>query len=223
MKEERFGAVHIYCGDGKGKTTCGMGLCLRAAGAGRRVLIYQFMKDNTSGERQILKKIPGITLLDGFPEEKFSFQMTEEEKAQRRVYYGEKLQEVFTMAGDSYDLLFLDEVIYTVREGLLPEKLLLDCLDKRPEGLEVVMTGQDPDEKLLRRADYITKMQKIRHPYDRGLCATGLRRFLKRSAPEEFQPFGFPSLRSYYEKKIIRLECVFRVELKTFYLNYLYK
>ena len=171
MKEERFGAVHIYCGDGKGKTTCGMGLCLRAAGAGRRVLIYQFMKDNASSERQILKTIPGITLLDGFQEEKFSFQMTEEEKAQRRAYYGKKLQEVFTMAGTSYDLLFLDEVVYTVREGLLQEKLLLDCLDKKPEELEVVMTGQDPDEELLRRADYITTMQKIRHPYDRGLCA----------------------------------------------------
>ena len=171
MKEERFGAVHIYCGDGKGKTTCGVGLCLRVAGAGRRVLIYQFMKDNASSERQILKTIPGITLLDGFQEEKFSFQMTEEEKAQRRAYYGKKLQEVFTMAGTSYDLLFLDEVVYTVREGLLQEKLLLDCLDKKPEELEVVMTGQDPDEELLRRADYVTKMQKIRHPYDRGLCA----------------------------------------------------
>lgn len=170
MKEERFGAVHIYCGDGKGKTTCGMGLCLRAAGAGRRVLIYQFMKDNASSERQILKTIPGITLLDGFPDEKFSFQMTGEEKAQRRAYYGEKLQEVFAMAAASYDLLFLDEVIYTVREGLLQEKLLLDCLDKKREELEVVMTGQDPDEELLRRADYVTKMQKIRHPYDRGLC-----------------------------------------------------
>ena len=67
------GLVHIYCGDGKGKTTAGMGLCLRAAGFGYKVMIYQFMKDNGTSERKVLRNIPGITLVDGPQQEKFSF------------------------------------------------------------------------------------------------------------------------------------------------------
>ena len=79
--------IHIYCGDGKGKTTAGMGLCLRAAGAGKQVLIYQFLKDNTSSERKLLEHIPGICVMKGPERIKFLFQMTPEEKeAMKREY-----------------------------------------------------------------------------------------------------------------------------------------
>ena len=88
------GLIHIYCGNGKGKTTTGMGLCTRAAGYGYRVLIYQFMKNNKTSERKILEKVDNITWIDGLEQEKFSFQMTEEEKAERRVFYGDQLKKV---------------------------------------------------------------------------------------------------------------------------------
>ena len=81
--ERQTGCVHIYCGDGKGKTTCGMGLCVRAAGYGYRVLIYQFMKDNSTSERKAMEKIPGITFVPGLKQEKFSFQMTDQEKEEQ--------------------------------------------------------------------------------------------------------------------------------------------
>ena len=82
----RQGLVHIYHGDGKGKTTCGIGLCVRAAGAGDKVLIYQFLKDNSSSERRILERIPNITVMDGKEDIKFTFQMTDEEKGLCRAY-----------------------------------------------------------------------------------------------------------------------------------------
>ena len=75
--EKTTGLIHIYCGNGKGKTTTGMGLCLRAAGYGYKVLIYQFMKNNSTSERKSLAKIDNITVLNGQDKEKFSFQMTE--------------------------------------------------------------------------------------------------------------------------------------------------
>ena len=78
MKKET-GCIHIYCGDGKGKTTCGMGLCVRAAGYGYKVLIYQFMKDNNTSERSALERLGNVTLVDGLPQEKFSFQMSPRE------------------------------------------------------------------------------------------------------------------------------------------------
>lgn len=161
------GLVHIYCGDGKGKTTCGMGLCCRAAGAGLRVVICQFMKDNSTSERRILAGLDEVTWIPGKSEEKFSFQMTEEEKAERRVFYREQLQGAFqTAAMLPAQVLFLDEVIYTVAAGLLDEQALLECLDERPDDLEVILTGQGPSPELLARADYVTEMKKIRHPFD---------------------------------------------------------
>ena len=85
--KDNLGYVHVYCGDGKGKTTTAMGLCTRAAGYGYKVLIYQFMKNNKTSERKILQQIPNITFVDGLEQEKFSFQMTISEKLERKTYY----------------------------------------------------------------------------------------------------------------------------------------
>lgn len=170
--EKATGLVHIYCGDGKGKTTTGMGLCVRAAGYGYRVLIYQFMKNNRTSERKILEKVENITIIDGLENEKFSFRMTEEEKEQRRAFYAGQLEKVTKLAADGeYDVLFLDEVIYAIRAGLLDEKPVLDFLDHKPEKLEVIMTGQNPGEELLKRADYISEICMRRHPFQQGIAA----------------------------------------------------
>ena len=162
------GLVHIYCGDGKGKTTTGMGLCVRAAGYGYRVLIYQFMKDNTTSERKILEKVDGITLLPGLEQEKFSFQMTPEEKRERREFYNEQFRKVTQKAvSEDYDVLFMDETVYTIRAGLLDEGLVIDFLKHKPDKLEVIMTGQDPSRELMEQADYVSEIRKIKHPFDR--------------------------------------------------------
>lgn len=166
------GLIHIYCGDGKGKTTTGMGLCARAAGYGYRVLIYQFMKDNSTSERRVLGLSENITIVDGLSEEKFSFQMTPEEKEERRVYYAGQLRTVTQKAREEhYDVLFLDEVIYAIRAGLLDEALVLDFLKKKPAELEVILTGQDPGPALIEAADYVSEIRKVKHPFDRGIPA----------------------------------------------------
>lgn len=166
------GLIHIYCGDGKGKTTTGMGLCTRAAGAGGRVLIYQFMKDNSTSERSVLKLCDRITFVDGLSQEKFSFRMTPEEKAERKKFYEEQFCRVTRQAcEEQFDVLFLDEVIYTIRAGLLDEALLLDFLKSKPEKLEVILTGQDPSPALIETADYVSEIRKRKHPFDRGLPA----------------------------------------------------
>lgn len=171
MKKET-GLVHVYCGNGKGKTTTGMGLCSRAAGYGLKVLIYQFMKNNKTSERRLLGMHENITWIDGLEQEKFSFQMTPEEKEERKAYYGEQLKKVTAMAAEEgYDVLFLDETIYAIRAGLLDEQLVLDFLDHKPESLEVILTGQDPDEELLKRADYVSEICMRKHPYTEGIPA----------------------------------------------------
>lgn len=163
------GLIHIYCGNGKGKTTTGMGLCARAAGFGYRVLIYQFMKNNKTSERKTLEHAENITWLDGLEQEKFSFQMTEEEKRQRREFYDAQLEKVTKIAVEQkFEVLFLDEAIYAIRAGLLDEQKLLDFLDHKPERLEVILTGQGPGEALLQRADYVSEICMRKHPFQNG-------------------------------------------------------
>lgn len=171
MKRET-GYVHIYCGDGKGKTTTGMGLCTRAAGYGYRILIYQFMKNNKTSERNVLEHIPNITFVDGLEQEKFSFQMTPEEKASRKAYYQEQFESITQKADtENYDILFCDELIYTIRAGLFDEKILIDYLKNKPEHLEIILTGQNPSAALIELADYVSEIRKIKHPFDQGLSA----------------------------------------------------
>ena len=142
MNRKGTGLVHIYFGDGKGKTTTGMGLCVRAAGYGYRVLIYQFMKNNKTSERNILEKIENVSIVNGLDQEKFSFQMTEQEKKERLAFYNSQFEKVTKKAvEEDFDVLFLDETIYTISAGLLDEKLVLDFLKKKPDKLEVILTG----------------------------------------------------------------------------------
>lgn len=164
------GCVHIYCGDGKGKTTAAAGLAVRAAGAGKKVLFFQFMKDNTSSERNILEQIENITCVPGRAEEKFSFQMSEDERRKSRQYYAETFADLCEAAA-SYQMVIFDELICAVQCGFLPEEEVIRFLEEKPEALEVVLTGNVPGERLLALADYVTEMKKVKHPYDRGLAA----------------------------------------------------
>ena len=162
--------LHIYCGDGKGKTTCSMGLAVRAAGHGRKVVVAQFLKCGNSGERTVLEQLPNVTLLPVPEITKFVFAMTEEEKAQTRTQMGEILTRAIAESRDA-DLLVLDELNGAISTGMVAPEDVLAFLDSRPEGLEVVITGRDPAPELRQRADYITEMTKIKHPFDQGLNA----------------------------------------------------
>lgn len=164
------GLVHIYHGDGKGKTTCGMGLCIRAAGAGMKVLIFQFLKKNDSSELNIMRKIPNITVIDGLDSAKFVFQMTDQEKKDARDFYENAFESICDrIVKEEYDLLFLDEALHAVNYGMLPEERLIEFLKNRPEKLEVVMNGYHPTEALQEAADYISCISKEKHPFDRGI------------------------------------------------------
>ena len=162
------GLVHIYSGDGKGKTTAGMGLCVRAAGAGYRVLICHFMKDGSSSERRAMEHIPGITFVSARDRVSFSFRMSEEEKRAERDFCRRLLADtISTASAEHYDVLFLDEVLYAVRAGFLEESELISFLEHKPGNLEVILTGRDPGARLLELCDYHSEICKRKHPFDR--------------------------------------------------------
>ena len=244
------GMVHIYCGDGKGKTTAALGLALRAAGNGVPVMIVRFLKNDGSGEVGILENVPGVYL---FPCERqfgFTWTMSEEQKAEAGEYFTELFERAWEMgcktvredvegagkadgcmAGENWGsdsvsdgssrrdigacgtgssvsgspvsgspvsgspvsgspvstppasapltsppceiraLLVLDEIMAAVNSGFVANERLLAALDHRPDGLEVVLTGRGPSEELLSRADYVTEMRAVKHPYEKGVGA----------------------------------------------------
>ena len=167
--KSQFGKVHIYCGDGKGKTTAAMGLGLRAAGRGNKVLLVQFLKGGNSGERAAIAHVPGFDMMEAPELLKFVFQMTPEEKAAEAARCAKLLDDAAEKAAkEGYDLLLLDELCGAVTTGLVSVEQITRFLDTRRAGLEVVMTGRDPVGALRDRADYITEMRKVKHPFDQG-------------------------------------------------------
>lgn len=164
------GCVHIYCGDGKGKTTCTMGLVVRAAGNGKKILLHQFLKDDSSGERSIIDKLPGVTAIPGEKMDKFTFQMTELELDALHHANDEVVKRMISMAPD-YDMVVMDESLYAIDKDLLTEELLLDFLKNRPPHLEVVLSGRNPSRAIQEEADYISEIHKVKHPFDKGLSS----------------------------------------------------
>lgn len=164
------GLIHIYCGDGKGKTTAAVGLAVRAAGAGKKVVFTQFFKDGSSSEIKVLQGVENIQILHCDTVRGFWKRMTDAQKARASEDYTRLFSEVTRLAMDA-DLLVLDEIVSACNHGTIAEVAVTDFLRSKPEKLEVVLTGRNPSGRLLSYADYETEMQKIKHPYDRGIPA----------------------------------------------------
>lgn len=164
-----MGLVHLYCGDGKGKTTSAVGLALRAAGSGMKVSFVQFFKNGDSSEIKILSSISGITVKHTKDKFGFYFQMSEEEKSEANSAYSRLLSDSISKS-DEYDMIILDEVISAYNYNCINKKDLIDFIarDIKPE---IIMTGRNPDKTLSNLCDYVTEMKMIKHPYNNGVCA----------------------------------------------------
>lgn len=168
----KLGLIHLYTGEGKGKTTAALGLALRAAGRGIPVLVLQFLKGSPTGELESLKSIPNITLLRGEEGLGFAASMTPEQRERSKARHDELLRRGLAAAREGRcGLLILDEVTGALNRRLLEEAPLRAYLRDPAPGVELVLTGRNPPDWLLARADYITEMEKLRHPYDRGITA----------------------------------------------------
>jgi len=166
------GLVHVYCGDGKGKTTAALGLAVRSCGRGHKVLLVQFLKSQDTGELFAFEKLPGITVIRGKEGYRFSFHMTEEEKVHCRAVQDENLSRAIALCRSQHvDLLILDEAIGALDKNLVNRELLLEFLNSKPLGLEVVLTGRNPDDALLELSDYVSEIKKVKHPYDLNITA----------------------------------------------------
>ena len=164
--------IHIYYGDGKGKTTAAIGLAARAAGSRMKVLFVQFLKTEFSGERHTLSHTENVSLTFCPIELKFTYEMDEAEKSKAATMFRRIFDDsVTTVLTRKYDMIVLDEIFSAIEADMLSEYDVYEFVSNAPKNLEVVMTGHNPSERMLSLADYITEMKKIKHPYDKGVQA----------------------------------------------------
>ena len=161
------GLVHIYTGDGKGKTTAAFGLAVRCASYGKKVVVYQFLKATPTGEICACEKL-GIDVVRCAPTDKFWFDMTEEEKQQTKEKAKETLLHIYDQP---CCLLVLDEVICLADLGIISVQELIDIVKNKPYSTELVLTGRGMPEEITDFADYVSEVKCIKHPYEKNIEA----------------------------------------------------
>jgi len=163
------GLIQVYTGDGKGKTTAALGLALRAYGRGLRTVIIQFMKKGDYGEVRAIEQIDGISIEQyGLP----SFVVKGKEKPEDYEAAERGLaRAIEVMENRECDILILDELNITLYFGLLRIADVVEALHKKPEEMEIVITGRSLPQEIADIADLITEMKMIRHPYEKGIGA----------------------------------------------------
>ncbi len=165
------GLVHIYTGTGKGKTTAAMGMCIRALGNNMRVKVYQFCKGTPSGERKFFEGMENIEFHRAkINTSKFMWDMNVQEKAE----YAEVNRDLFEDAceaasDDSCDLVVLDEIMAAINHNIINIESLLYLVSHKSVGTELVLTGRDAPNQLIKEADYVSEISNIKHPMDLGI------------------------------------------------------
>jgi cob(I)alamin adenosyltransferase len=173
MQKKTKGLVIVYTGNGKGKTTAALGMALRAAGHGKRILIVQFIKNfQNYGELKFVKKCNcGIeikTMGKGYVQikgDKFPFE--EHVKAAKQAL---KFAEDKILLKE-YDIIVLDEINIALDKNLLTLAEVVELIQQKPPDLHLVLTGRNAPKKLIQLADLVSEVKEIKHPYKKGILA----------------------------------------------------
>ena len=175
--KSKLGLVQVFWGNGKGKTTSSLGTALRACGNGYNVHLVQFMKNGAAslGEEQIPGEIKALDTFPGFTYKRFGMDgwvvgtPTENQIQSCRDALAHVKE---SLENQDYDIVIADEILYAVQLGLLSEEEVLDLINGKPEKKELILTGSHkPFLKIFEKANLVTEIKKIKHPYDEGILA----------------------------------------------------
>ena len=167
-----LGLIHIYTGDGKGKTTSAVGLGIRALGHDMKVCYSYFHKQPEKyGYTEInqLEKL-GAQIYGFAKGHPFCNKELKAETLEKECLEGIEILKKEVFEGD-FNLLIMDEILISVRDGYLPEEKLIDFIKSKPENLELVMTGRGATPKTIELADYVSNVTKVKHPYDNKITS----------------------------------------------------
>lgn len=162
-----MGLVYVFTGNGKGKTSAAFGTAMRFLGYGKKVVVVQFLKGRISGEILLRKSLPGLDVVQ-FGEEHFvdlkNPSQKDIERAKEAILYAKRLMQ----RADRPDLLVLDEVNVALSSGMIEKDDVLELIDKLPEKTHLILTGRNAPKEVIEKADLVTDMRDIKHPFDKG-------------------------------------------------------
>lgn len=163
------GYVQVYTGDGKGKTTAAIGLSIRAAGAGLKVYIAQFIKMGDYSEIKALKRFSDLITVEQFGLGRFIKGKPSQEDIEAARRGIDKVRSLMQSSG--FDIIILEEANVAIKCGLISVKDLLDIISAKPDHLELVITGRGAVPEIIEKADLVTEMKEIRHYFKKGVQA----------------------------------------------------
>lgn len=163
------GYVQVYTGDGKGKTTSAIGLSIRAAGAGLKVYIAQFIKMGDNSEIKALKKFSDLITVEQFGLGRFIKGKPSKEDIDAARAGIEKVKSF--MASRDYDVIILEEANVAAKCGLISATEILDLISLKPDNMELVITGRGAAPEVIEKADLVTEMKNIKHYFQKGVQA----------------------------------------------------
>ena len=170
MPKLEKGLVQVYTGNGKGKTSAAFGLALRATGRGLKVYVIQFIKGGFDyGELHVLDRLPNLTL-KAFGRGKFITSKPPEKEDVRLAKEALNMAKEIVESGD-YDIVILDEINVALHLKLIEIKEVTNMIKKKPENVEIVLTGRNAPEELIELADLVTDLKEIKHPFNKGYQA----------------------------------------------------
>lgn len=171
MANIRQGLIQIYTGEGKGKTTAALGLAIRAVGHGLRVYIIQFMKgQGVGGELKGLKRLQPECQIEYFGAPGWVRQGEDLAEHKLEAHKAFARTREIVLSG-KWDIVILDEILNALYYKLIPEKDVLELLAQKPVQVELILTGRNASGPFLERADLVTEMIKVKHPFDQGTKA----------------------------------------------------
>jgi cob(I)alamin adenosyltransferase len=162
------GYIQVYTGNGKGKTTAALGLSIRAAGAGLKVFIAQFIKMGEYSEIKALKKFSGQITVEQFGLGRFIKGNPSVEDIEAASKGLEKVKTI--LASGEHQVIILEEANVAVKIGLFSAQDLLDIIASKPENVELVITGRGADSRIIEKADLVTEMKEIKHYFQKGVA-----------------------------------------------------
>ena len=172
-KKLEKGLVHIYTGDGKGKTTAAIGQGVRSFGGGLKVLMVQFLKGDDTGELHSFERLgEGFTLKRFAALNNFYKFLPEGDKLKAKEDATEGLRYIkAAMEQNQYDLIIMDEIMATITNEMVMLEEVIELVKNKPVNLEMIMTGRNAPEELMVLANYVTEMKLIKHPFQQGIYA----------------------------------------------------
>ncbi len=163
----------VYTGNGKGKTTAAVGQAVRALGHGYRVCMIFFMKGRDYGEFLALEKLPNLTIIRAGRDDFVNRE--DPDPIDIELAGGGMAKAREAISSGEYDMVVLDEINVAVDYGLIPEKDLLDLLEKKPANVSLVLTGRSASVEVVKRADMVSELLAIKHHYEQGAdCCRGI-------------------------------------------------